>query len=73
LVWKEPVISCLWFSTGKLKLEVYPEKILEMETFLKCLGLLNLLDYNIKFMMHDLLLPEVKYQTVLQRKGQKSN
>lgn len=42
-----------------------------MEALIKCPGLLHLLDQSITFMIHDLLLPEMKYQTVVQRKGER--
>lgn len=42
-----------------------------MEALTGYLGLLHSLDYNIMFMLHDLLLPQMKYQTVIQRKGKR--
>lgn len=42
-----------------------------MEALTGYLGLLRLLDHHIMFMIHDLLLPQMKYQTVIQRKGKR--
>lgn len=51
-------------------MKVYSGEVF-IEAFIRCMGLLNLLDYKVKFMVHDLLPPQMKYQTVIQRKEKK--
>lgn len=41
-----------------------------MKALIRCLGFLHLLAYNL-FRTHDLLLPEMKYQTVIWTKGER--
>lgn len=61
----------LVYQRGVLELKVGLVESLEMEALIRCPGLLHLLDYHLMFMVHDPLLPQMKYQAVVQRKGKR--